>query len=225
MVIYASILGPVIPDALGHILTASIISAPAAVLISKIMVPETEPITVSGDIAYEDDVKSSMDAVTKGTIQGLQLLLNIIAMIIVILALVFIINSIMGLLPDIYGKPVTLQRVFGIIMSPVAWLLGIPWNECITSGSLLGTKTILNEFIAYLDMSMLTKNALSERSMIIMTYALCGFANPGSLGIMIGGMGTMVPERKNEIVSLGIKSIIAGTIASSMTGAIVGLFY
>jgi len=225
MVIYASILGPVIPDALGHILTASIISAPAAVLIAKVMVPETEPITVSGQITFEEDVKSSMDAVTKGTVQGLQLLLNIIAMIVVLIAIVYIINSILGFLPDVYGKPVTMQRILGIVLSPVTWLIGIPWNECMTSGSLLGTKTILNEFIAYLDMSMLVKNTLSEKTMVIMTYALCGFANPGSLGIMIGGMGTMVPERKNEIVSLGIKSIIAGTIASCMTGAIIGIIY
>ncbi|MFH0974504.1 MAG: nucleoside transporter C-terminal domain-containing protein [Spirochaetota bacterium] len=225
MVIYANILGPVIPDALGHILTASIISAPASVLIAKVMVPETEPITVSGEMVHEEDVKSSMDALTKGTTQGLQLLLNIIAMIIVILAVVYLINSIIGLLPDVYGKPVTLQRIFGIILSPVAWLLGIPWDECLTSGSLLGTKTVLNEFIAYLDMSMLEKGALSDRSLVIMTYALCGFANPGSLGIMIAGMGTMVPERKNEIVSMGMRSIVSGTLATCMTGAVVGILY
>jgi len=108
-------------------------------------------------------------------------------------------------------------------MSPVVWLMGIPWNEAFTAGSLMGTKTILNEFIAYVDMSRLAEGALSPKSLLIMTYAMCGFANPGSLGIMIGGMGTMVPQRRNEIVSLGFRSIVAGTLATCMTGAVVGI--
>ncbi len=222
MVIYASILGKIIPNAMGHILTASLISAPAAVLISKIMVPETQSITVDAEVTG-DDVSSSMDAVTRGTLQGLQLLLNITAMIIVLIALVFIVNAVLGLFPDLAGEPVTLQRIFGIIMSPVVWLMGVPWNECLMSGSLMGTKTVLNEFIAYMQMSQLGETLLSEKTKIIMAYALCGFANPGSLGIMIGGLGTMVPERRDEIVSLGMRSILAGTLATCMTGAVVGM--
>jgi CNT family concentrative nucleoside transporter len=108
-------------------------------------------------------------------------------------------------------------------MAPVVWLMGVPWQEAATAGTLMGTKTILNEFIAYLDMSRLAEGSLSPQSKIIMTYAMCGFANPGSLGIMIGGMGTMAPERRDEIVALGFKSIIAGTIATCMTGAVVGI--
>jgi len=224
MVLYASILKNAIPDVMGHILTASIISAPAAVTIAKIMVPETGKLT-SGELTSPEPASSSMDAITRGTIQGVQLLINIIAMLIVLVALVHLANLILGLLPDIGGQPVTLQRLLGYVMAPVVWLTGVPWNEARIAGELMGTKTILNEFIAYLDMSRLPEGLLSERSRIIMTYSLCGFANPGSLGIMIGGMGTMAPERRDEIVSLGFRSIVAGTLATCMTGAVVGMFF
>jgi len=223
MVLYASILQSAIPGILGHILTASIISAPAAILIAKIMVPETGEITL-GDFVTEKPYKSVMDAVTRGTIQGVDLLINIIAMIIVLVALVSIVNMALGLLPDFQGKELTLQRILGWIMAPVVWLMGIPWSESVTAGSLMGTKTVLNEFIAYLDLSNLPESALSERSRIIITYAMCGFANPASLGIMIGGMGVMAPERRDEIVSLGFRSIVSGTLATCMTGAVAGFF-
>ncbi len=222
MVLYASILSSVIPDIMGHILTASIISVPAAVTISKIMIPETgEP--TSGELTSPEPALSAMDAVTKGTVQGVQLLINIIAMLIVLVALVHLVNLILGLLPDLGGRPVTLQRLLGILMAPVVWLMGIPWQEAPAAGALMGTKTILNEFLAYLDMSRLAKGTLSPRSLLIMTYAMCGFANPGSLGIMIGGMGTMAPERRDDIVGLGFRSIVAGTLATCMTGAVVGI--
>ncbi|MCJ7617999.1 MAG: nucleoside:proton symporter [Desulfobacterales bacterium] len=222
MVLYASILSSVIPDVMGHILTASIISVPAAVTVSKIMIPETGKLT-SGDLTSPEESVSAMDAITKGTIQGIQLLINIIAMLIVLVALVHLVNLLLGFLPQISGKKITLQLILGYAMSPVVWLMGIPWNEALTAGSLMGTKTILNEFIAYIDMSRLAEGALSPKSLLIITYAMCGFANPGSLGIMIGGMGTMVPQRRNEIVSLGFRSIVAGTLATCMTGAVVGI--
>ena len=224
MVLYASILGSVIPDVMGHILTASIISVPAAVTVSKIMIPETGKLT-SGDLTSPEESVSAMDAITKGTIQGIQLLINIIAMLIVLVALVHLVNLLLGFLPQISDKKITLQLILGYAMSPVVWLMGIPWNEALTAGSLMGTKTILNEFIAYIDMSRLAEGALSPKSLLIMTYAMCGFANPGSLGIMIGGMGTMVPQRRNEIVSLGFRSIVAGTLATCMTGAVVGILW
>ena len=224
MVLYASILNKVIPDIMGHILIASIISVPAAVLISKIMVPETDALT-SGDLKLAESAEGPMDAVTQGTIQGVQLIINIVAMLIVLIALVHLVNLTLGLIPEINGAPFTLQRILGYIMAPVVWFMGIPWNEAHVAGSLMGTKTILNEFIAYLDLSRLPEGVLSPKSILIMTYAMCGFANPGSLGIMIGGMGTMAPERRSEIVSLGFKSIIAGTLATCMTGAVVGVFY
>ncbi len=222
MVLYASILSDKIPDVMGHILTASIISVPAAVTISKIMVPETKTPT-AGQLSAPEPASSPMDAVTQGTLQGIDLLLNIIAMLVVLVALVYLVNLILGLLPDMGGAPVTLQRIMGIIMAPMVWLMGIPWNEATTAGALMGTKTILNELLAYIDLSRLSPEALSPKSLLIMTYAMCGFANPGSLGIMIGGLGTMAPDRRSEIVALGLRSIIAGTLATSMTGAVVGI--
>ncbi len=222
MVLYASILSKIIPNVMGHILTASIISVPAAITISKIMVPETGE-TTHGELLSPDEASSSMDAITKGTISGVQLLINIIAMLIVLVAIVHLINTAIGLLPDIDGQPITMQRVLGWIMSPVVWLMGVPIKEAVDAGALMGTKTILNEFLAYLDMSNLPEGTLSSKSLMIMTYAMCGFANPGSLGIMIGGMGTMAPERRNEIVALGFRSIVAGTLATCMTGAVVGI--
>ncbi len=222
MVLYASILSKVVPNIMGHILTASIISVPAAIMISKIMVPETGRLT-SGELTSPEESLSAMDAITKGTMQGIQLLINIIAMLIVLVALVHLVNIILGLLPEFGDQPVTLQRLLGLVMAPVVWLMGVPWKEAPLAGALMGTKTILNEFIAYLDMSRLAQGALSHKTLVIMTYAMCGFANPGSLGIMIGGMGTMVPERRDEIVSLGFRSIVAGTLATCMTGAVVGI--
>jgi CNT family concentrative nucleoside transporter len=222
MVLYASILSDKIPDVMGHILTASIISVPAAVTIAKIMVPETGKLT-TGKLTAPEQASSSMDAITKGTLQGVELLINIIAMLVVLVALVYLANLILGLFPDIRGGPITLQRLLGIVMAPIVWLMGIPWNEATTAGGLMGTKTILNELLAYIDLSRLPPDALSHRSQLIMTYAMCGFANPGSLGIMIGGMGTMAPGRRNEIVALGFRSIIAGTLATCMTGAVVGI--
>lgn len=222
MVLYATILSKSIPDVMGHILTASIISVPAAITISKIMVPETGTPT-PGELTSPEEAMSSMDAITRGTVQGVQLLINIIAMLIVLVALVYLVNLVLGLLPNIGGEPITLQKILGYIMAPVVWLMGVPWKETLTAGSLMGTKTILNELIAYIDMSNLPQGALSPKSLLIMTYAMCGFANPGSLGIMIGGMGTMVPERRDEIISLGFRSIVAGTLATCMTGAIVGI--
>ena len=222
LVLYASMLSGVIPNALGHILTASIISAPAAITIAKIMVPETESLT-AGDLVPPGEYRSSMDAVTKGTTQGIQLILSVVAMIIVLVALVHLVNIILGLFPDAGGRPVTLQRLLGYVMAPVVWLMGIPWQDAGTAGSLMGTKTVLNELIAYMDMSNLADGELAERSRLILMYAMCGFANPGSLGIMIGGMGTMAPERRDEIVALGFRSILAGTLATCMTGAVAGI--
>jgi len=224
MVLYASVLQNIIPGTMGHILVASIISAPAAITVSRLMVPETKQIT-SGKLVPSQTSSSSMDAITNGTYEGLKLLLNIIAMLIVFVAIVFLVNMLLSLLPDLNGQPITLQRILGYIMAPVVWIIGIPWNEAQTAGSLMGTKTILNELLAYLDFASLPPEALTPRSRIIMTYAMCGFANFGSLGIMIGGIGGMVPERRKEIVELGIKSIIAGTIATCMTGAIAGILF
>ena len=222
MVLYASLLSPHIPNVMGHILTASIISVPAAITISKIMIPETEPPTM-GDLVEPEPAQNAMDAITKGTLQGVSLLINIIAMLIVLVALVYLANLILAVFPNIGNAPITLQKILGVMMAPVVWLMGIPWSEAMPAGALMGSKTILNEFIAYMEMANMAKDQLSSKSTLIMTYALCGFANPGSLGIMIGGLGTMAPTRRTEIVSLGFRSILAGTLATCMTGTIVGI--
>ena len=222
LVLYASILQHALPDALGQILTASVISAPAALVVAALMVPLEEGAS-AGEVEFAAGDRSAMDAITRGTAEGLSLLLNIVAMLIVLVALVSLVNLALGLLPAVAGGAVTLQRLLGWLLAPLTWLLGIPWKEAATAGSLLGTKTVLNELLAYLDLAALPPGALSEHSRLIMTYALCGFANFGSLGIMLGGLGTMVPERRGEIVALGLKSIVAGTLATCMTGAVVGL--
>jgi len=223
LVLYASILSGVIPDALGHILTASIISAPAALSVAVIMVPGGDEQPTDGEVDDISSASGAMDAITRGTGEGLQLLLNIVAMLVVLVALVALVNILLGVLPSVDGESLSLQRCLGWLLAPVAWLLGIPWEEARIAGALLGTKVALNEFIAYLDLSHLPPGTLSERSRIILMYALCGFANFGSLGIMIGGIGSMVPARRTEIVALGMKSIFAGLVSTCLTGAIIGL--
>jgi len=163
---------------------------------------------------------SSMGAIAQGTVDGMRLLINIVAMLVVLVAIVHLLNLLLGVLPNVFGEPITFQRLLGFVMAPVTWLMGIPWSEAQISGSLMGTKTVLNELLAYGELAKLPENMLSTRSELIMTYAMCGFANLGSLGIMIGGVGAMVPERREEIVGLGPKSIVAGTIATCMTGTV-----
>ena len=224
LVLYATFLAPLIPDAAGHFVIASVLGAPAAIVISLIMVPETSGKRTGGALADPDsEVSSTMDAITKGTAAGLELLLNIIAMLLVLVALVYLANAMLGLLPEVGGARISLQRLLGYLMAPVCWLMGLPWPQAITAGSLMGTKTVLNELIAYVDLSKLGADALDPRSRLIMLYALCGFANFASLGIMIGGLGTMAPERREEINALGLKSIVSGTLTTCLMGAIVGL--
>ena len=220
MALYAAILGPVVPDAIGHILIASIVSTPAAITVAALMVPGPMTREESVEVGRQD--ASAMDAITRGTVEGVGLLIQIVAMLIVLVALVYLANAILGLLP--FAQPLTLQRIFGWLFAPLAWAAGVPWREAHAAGALLGTKTVLNELIAYLDLARTPPDVLSPRSKLLMTYALCGFANFGSLGILIGGMGAMVPERRGEIVSLGMKSIVAGTIATCMTAAVVAMF-
>ena len=222
MALYAAILAPVVPEAIGHILIASIVATPAAITVSALMVPGEMSHGERADIGRQD--ASAMDAITRGTVEGVGLLIQIVAMLIVLVALVYLVNAILGLLPAVAEAPLTLQRILGWLFAPLAWAAGVPWAEANAAGALLGTKTALNELIAYVEMSKLPEATLSPRSKLLMTYALCGFANFGSLGILIGGMGAMVPERRAEIVSLGMKSIAAGTLATCMTAAVVGLF-
>jgi CNT family concentrative nucleoside transporter len=223
MILYATFLSGVIPDPLGHLLIASFIHVAAAITIARIMVPETGEET-AGSFIPQKTATGSMDAIVKGTMDGLHLLLNIVAMLVVMVALVHLANLFMGLLPHVGGQPLTLQRILGMIMAPVVWLFGIPWPQAQTAGYLMGTKTVLNELLAFLEMAKLPAGTLDDRTRLIMTYALASFANFGSLGILIGGLGSLAPERRDEVVGLGIKAIVAGTLATCMTGAVIGIF-
>ncbi|MEQ8268174.1 MAG: nucleoside transporter C-terminal domain-containing protein [Parvibaculum sp.] len=223
--LYASIIAPVVPGSLGQIVTASLISLPAALLIARLMVPEEVgrvPTGVGDDVPVVD-YENSMDAVTRGTIDGLHLLLNIIAMLLVMVALVALVNILLALLPDIAGLPLTLQRLFGWAFAPLVWLMGVPWSEAPAAGQIMGIKTILNELLAYISLAGDDGAGLSERSRLIMVYALCGFANPASVGIMIGGLTAIAPARRSEIVELAPRALVSGTLATSMTGAVIGL--
>jgi len=225
LVLYAQFLGPTMPDAAGHLVIASVLGAPIAVMIGQIMVPDeqdtkTNSLDIEGPVA-----ESTVDAIAKGATMGMTLLLNMIAMLIVFVALVALVNIMLASLPLVGGDPITLERMLGLLMAPVCWLIGIPWSQAVTAGTLMGIKTVLNELIAYLQMSRLPADALDPRSRLIMVYALCGFANFGSVGIMIGGLTTMAPERRSDIISLGMKSIVSGTISTLLMGAIVGLLH
>jgi CNT family concentrative nucleoside transporter len=221
MVLYASVLEPAVPGALGHILVASFISLPAAILTARLMVPgdSTTPAEAHSAVVY----RSSMDAIARGTEDGLKLYLGIIAMLLVMVALVALVNLMLGILPPLAGAPITVERIFGWLFWPLVWLYGVPASEAADAGALLGTKTILNEFIAYLKLAALPQGVLSPRSRLIMLYGMCGFANFGSVGIMIAAISGMVPERREEVVELALKALVSGTIASGMTGAVVGL--
>ncbi len=207
---------------MGHILTASVLNVMSTLIISMLIVPHRNDLQ-QDRIELPKMALSGMDAIVKGTTDGVKLLINVIAMLIVLVALVSLVNQILQLLPEIYGQPITLQGILGFIMAPLTFLMGIPASEIMTTGSLMGTKVILNELIAYLDLSNLPAEALQERSKIIMTYALCGFANIGSLGIMIGGLTAMSPEKRDEFISLGMKSVFAGVLATCFTATVVGL--
>ena len=222
MVFYSIILQGTLDDPLGHIITASVISAPAAIMIALIMVPE-QAATVSEEVELSVEYTSLMDAITKGAYDGVRLMVSVGAMLLVLVALVALLNSFFSLVPFPGEDPLTLQRLFGYMFAPLTWLMGIPWSEAQLAGALMGTKTVLNELLAFLALAELPGGSLSEKSTVIMTYALCGFANFGSLGIMIAGLTGMCPGRAIEIVELAPKSLISGTLATCMTGAIAGL--
>jgi len=222
--LYASFLSGVIEDAPGHLLTASLISLPAAIMVARLMVAPEEGVENHDPVELPPSPdRSVMDAITRGTIEGVTLLLHVTALLIVLVALVSLFNSVLGLFPDIAGTPLSLERLLGWVMMPIVWLMGVPWAEATTAGSLMGTKVVLNELLAYIRLANLEPGALSPQSTLIMTYAICGFANFGSLGIMLGGLCAMLPERRAEIVSLGGKSMISGTLATCLTGAVVGI--
>jgi concentrative nucleoside transporter, CNT family len=223
LVLYASIVGPVVPDALGHLLIASFVSTPVAIAVSSMLVPcevgDAEELT----LAPEDP--SALAALTRGTLEGLSLWLNVMAMLIVFVALVSLANAVLAVLPSVYGAPLSLERLLGWLFSPLAFLIGVPLDEAPQVGALLGKKTVLNELVAYLDLPAAAAAGLSERSRLLAIYALCGFANFGSVGIMLGGLSGLLPEaRRAELASLGLKSVLSGLFATCITAALIGLF-
>lgn len=222
MVIYASFLTPVVPNALGNILIASVISTPAALAVAALMVPFDRPEPGEASFVIDDKPVGAVDALVRGTMDGVPIFAAILATLLVTVALVTLLNMGLGLVPDWNDAPITLQRLFALPFRPVLWLIGVPWSETEAGATLMATKTVLNEFVAYLNFSHLPPDSFSPRTRMILTYALCGFANFGSLGIMIGGLGAMVPERRHEVVALGMRSILAGTLATCMSGAVAG---
>jgi len=219
-VLYATILKNVVPNALGHILVSSMMALPAAVLMARLMVPgDSVTENIPADLGY----RSSMDAVSRGTEDGLKVYLQILALLIVMLALVSLADQGLGLFPAVGGAPLTLERMLGWVFAPMVWLYGVPWREASVAGGLLGTKMVLNELVAYINLSALPKGSLDPRATLIMIYALCGFANLGSVGILIAGLGTLVPDRREEIVPLALKALLAGTLASGLSACMIGL--
>jgi len=245
LVIYASFLQSSVPNVVTHLIIASLISAPGAIVLSLVAMPkiplfESQPSTLEDHdmqghglrsyikaLLHTTDAhkkyQSTMDAISDGTYQGMKLLASVIAMLIVLVALVSLGNSILQLLPYFDGSALTIQRIIGWVMQPFSWTLGIEWKDTQIAGQLMGTKLVLNEFIAYLDLSKLDPNAISEHSRVLLTYLLCGFANFGSLGIVIAGIGSMAPDRQKEIVQMGAKSLLIGTLSTCLSAAMIGL--
>lgn len=222
LVLYAQTLARTVPDAVGHMISASIISLPAAILIARLMVPG------EGDTAADEEepalrYDSSVDAIIRGTMDGIQLFLAVIGVIIVIFALVALVDQMLVVLPAVEGAPITVKRLFGWLFAPVMWTLGIPWEQALPAGGLMGTKAILNEYVAYLELARVPAGTFDPRSLLIVTYALCGFANLASVGLLVSTIGTLAPARRAEVASLGMKSWVAGNFATAMTGAFIGL--
>ncbi len=229
LILYATTLAKTLPDAVGHMIAASLVSLPAAILIARIMVPDGEspPATTpaADDVAPETALRfdNSIDAIVRGTMDGVQLFLAVIGIIIVVFALVNLVDQLLALLPLVEGQAVTLRRAFGWLLAPVMWTLGVSWDQAPAAGALMGTKAILNEYVAYLDLAALPAGALDGRNLLITTYALCGVANLASVGLLVSTIGTLVPERRAEVAGLGMKSWLAGNVATAMTAAMIGL--
>lgn len=222
LVLYAQTLSQVVPNAVGHMISASLISLPAAILIARLMVPgASDTATEQGKSELKYD--SSIDAITRGTLDGVQLFLAVIGVIIVVFALVNLVDQMLALLPMVDGEAISLKRTLGWVFAPVMWMLGVPWEDAPAAGALMGTKSILNEYVAYLDLAAMPAETFDPRSRLIITYALCGFANLASVGLLVGTIGTLAPTRRAEVAALGIKSWVAGNCASAMTGAVIGL--
>ena len=223
MALYASILEPVLPGATCHLLAASLMSVPGALMLSRLAVPNGFTSELQEPAGGDGRPATSMQAITEGTFDGLKLLASVAAMLVVMVALVSLANAALAGIGTQLGVSLTLQGLIGHVAAPFAWLIGIPWHEASQAGALIGQKLVLNELIAYLELAKLPASALSERSRVIVTYALCGFANLGSLGIMVGGLVAMAPDRKAEILELAPRAVLIGAMSTMLAAAVVGL--
>lgn len=223
LVLYSTILEKTIPNALGHIFTVTIISIPVAIIIARILIPQTTE-GIGGKLSIPYKFSNSMDAIARGTTDGLGLVLNIAAMVVVMLALVELVNQMLGVFPNVYGEPITLQRILGLFMTPIAYIIGVPFDECLKAGSLLSVKVIMNEVVAFINLSQV-HGELSEKTSLIMSYALCGFANISSIGIIMGTYSKLIPDRNKEVVGLCFKALFGGVIATCISGAVIGILY
>ncbi len=231
LILYATTLRATVEDAVGHMIAASLVSLPAALLIARLMVPQAadHAPTETGPQASREDAEpglryeSSVDAIIKGTMDGMQLFLAVIAVIIVVFALVALADQVLALLPLVDGEAISMKRLFGWAFAPLMWAIGVPWAESQAAGGLMGTKAVLNEYVAYLELAALPEGTLGPRSLLIVTYALCGVANLASVGLLVSTIGTLCPERRAEAAGLGMRSWVAGNIATAMTGAWIGL--
>ncbi|MBI5882237.1 MAG: NupC/NupG family nucleoside CNT transporter [Elusimicrobia bacterium] len=230
MAAYVGMLKPYFPDIAGHLLAASVMSAPAALVMAKIMVPETGKPKTMGTVKleYEDPSINVIEAASNGASVGLQLALNVGTMLIAFMALIAMANGGLHLVLGWFGRPdIGLEQILGWAFSPLAWVMGVPWSDCVFIGQLMGEKTVLNEFVAYSHLGQYVQshgvNAIQYRSYVIATYALCGFSNFLSIGIQIGGIGAIAPGRKQDLARLGIRALIGGSLASFMTATIAGI--
>lgn len=206
-----------------HFITASVLSVPAAIMYANIMIPSNS-ITDFNENKIPKVYKSTMDAVTRGSSDGASIAVSVGTILIAVIALVYIVNSILGVISYQFGFDLSIEIILGYIFAPIAWLMGIPWNEAVIAGELLGIKTTLNEFVAYPGLASLENGELSDKSKLITFYSLCGFANFSSVGILISGITAMAPERKDDLINVSFKALVGATLASCMTGLIVGLF-
>ena len=222
LVLYATTLRAVLPDAVGHMIVASLVSLPAAVLVARLTVPPDAAADRSAaepDLAYE----GSMDAIVRGAMEGAQLMLAVIGIIITLFALVNLADQALALMGPVADAPLTLRRLLGWLFAPLMWAIGVPWGEAGDAGALMGTKAVLNEYVAYLDLAALPPGTLGQRSLVIVTYALCGVANLASVGLIVSTIATLAPDRRADVAALGMKSWAAGNMVSLLTGAMIGL--
>ncbi|MFZ9405539.1 MAG: NupC/NupG family nucleoside CNT transporter [Burkholderiaceae bacterium] len=221
--LYATMIRPVLPDAIGHLLAASVIAIPVSLAVAALWIP-VQSSQEGAALVFEREDDNAIAAIARGTLEALQLVLNIVAMLIVFVALVALVNLALSALPEVGGLPLSVERMLGLVFAPLAWLIGVPWHEALVAGELLGKKTVLNEFIAYLDLAGPAGAQLGEHSRLLMAYALSGFANFGSVGILLGGLGALLPaSRRSELTSLALKSLAAGMLSSCITAAMVGV--